>query len=148
METRRVREIECTLPIGYEDEDGRLHRTAVLRKMTGRDESIIADKAHRNNASRMITELLTSCLMRIGSVERPSRNVVQALYSADRYFLLMKLRDGDVTIEEGEFYIVPRGVEHCPVAEQEVHIVLIEPRSTLNTGNLCNERTRAELERI
>ena len=62
--------------------------------------------------------------------------------------LLMKLRDGDITIEEGEFYIVPRGVEHCPVAEQEVHIVLIEPRSTLNTGNLRNERTRAELERI
>ncbi len=62
--------------------------------------------------------------------------------------LLMKLRDGDVTIEEGEFYIVPRGVEHCPVAEQETHIVLIEPRETLNTGNLHNERTVAELERI
>lgn len=62
--------------------------------------------------------------------------------------LLMKLRDGDVTIEEGEFFIVPRGVEHCPVAEQETHIVLIEPRETLNTGNLRNERTVAELERI
>jgi len=62
--------------------------------------------------------------------------------------LLMKLRDGDVTIEEGEFFIVPRGVEHCPMAEQETHIVLIEPRETLNTGNLRNERTVAELERI
>ncbi|HZR29428.1 MAG TPA: cupin domain-containing protein [Terriglobales bacterium] len=62
--------------------------------------------------------------------------------------LLMKLRDGDVAIDEGEFFIVPRGVEHCPVAEQETHIVLIEPRSTLNTGNLRNERTVAELERI
>ncbi|HTC95562.1 MAG TPA: cupin domain-containing protein [Terriglobales bacterium] len=62
--------------------------------------------------------------------------------------LLMKLRDGDVTIEEGEFFIVPRGVEHCPVAELETHIVLIEPRETLNTGNLRNERTVAELERI
>jgi len=70
------------------------------------------------------------------------------LFRVTKGRLLMKLRDGDITIEEGEFYIVPRGVEHCPVAEQEVHIVLIEPRSTLNTGNLRNERTRAELERI
>jgi mannose-6-phosphate isomerase-like protein (cupin superfamily) len=62
--------------------------------------------------------------------------------------LIMKLRDGDVTIHEGEFLIVPRGVEHCPVAEEEVHIVLIEPKTTLNTGNLRNERTVAELERI
>ena len=62
--------------------------------------------------------------------------------------LLMKLRDGDVTIHEGEFLIVPRGVEHCPVAEEEVHIVLIEPKSTLNTGNVRNERTVAQLERI
>ena len=61
---------------------------------------------------------------------------------------LAVITDGDVAIDEGEFYIVPRGVEHCPVAEQEVHIVLIEPRSTLNTGNVRNERTVAELERI
>ena len=62
--------------------------------------------------------------------------------------LLMKLRDGDVVVEPGEFLIVPRGVEHCPVAEQETHVVLIEPRTTLNTGNLRNERTVAEPERI
>lgn len=70
------------------------------------------------------------------------------LFLVTRGRLLMKLRDGDVTIDEGEFLIVPRGVEHCPVAEEEVHIVLIEPKSTLNTGNLRNERTVAELERI
>ena len=62
--------------------------------------------------------------------------------------LRMQLRDGDRHVGPGELIVVPRGVEHCPVAEQEVHIVLIEPRSTLNTGNLRNERTRAELERI
>jgi mannose-6-phosphate isomerase-like protein (cupin superfamily) len=55
--------------------------------------------------------------------------------------LLMRLRDGDVTIEEGEFLIVPRGVEHQPVAEEEVHVLLFEPASTLNTGNVRNERT-------
>ncbi len=55
--------------------------------------------------------------------------------------LLMKLRDRDVRIEEGEFFIVPKGVEHLPVAEEEVHLILIEPKTTLNTGNVTNERT-------
>ncbi len=55
--------------------------------------------------------------------------------------LRMKLRDGDRWIGEGEFLIVPRGVEHCPVAEEEVHVVLLEPKSTLNTGTVVNERT-------
>jgi mannose-6-phosphate isomerase-like protein (cupin superfamily) len=62
--------------------------------------------------------------------------------------LRMKFRDREAIVREGEFVIVPRGVEHCPVAEEEVHIVLIEPKSTLNTGNITNERTVAQLERI
>lgn len=53
----------------------------------------------------------------------------------------MKFRDRDVWIEEGEFIIVPRGVEHMPVAPEEVWIMLIEPKTTLNTGNVQNERT-------
>ena len=55
--------------------------------------------------------------------------------------LLIKLRDRDVWLNEGEFVIIPKGVEHCPVAEQEVHVLLLEPKSTLNTGDLQNERT-------
>jgi mannose-6-phosphate isomerase-like protein (cupin superfamily) len=55
--------------------------------------------------------------------------------------LLMKLRDRDVSILPGEFFIVAKGVEHCPVAEEETHIVLIEPKGTLNTGNVRNEIT-------
>lgn len=55
--------------------------------------------------------------------------------------LLMRLRDGDVTLDEGEFLIVPRGVEHQPVAEAEVHVLLFEPAGTLNTGNVRDERT-------
>jgi len=55
--------------------------------------------------------------------------------------LQIKMRDGDVWLEEGEFVIIPRGVEHCPVAEEEVHVLLLEPKSTLNTGNVQNERT-------
>lgn len=62
--------------------------------------------------------------------------------------LRMKFRDHEAIVHEGEFLIVPKGVEHCPVADQEVHIILIEPKSTLNTGNITNERTVAQLERI
>ncbi len=62
--------------------------------------------------------------------------------------LRMKFRDHEAVVRESEFIIVPRGVEHCPVADEEVHVVLIEPKSTLNTGNIVNERTVAQLERI
>ena len=62
--------------------------------------------------------------------------------------LRMKFRDHEAVVREGEFLIVPRGVEHCPVADEEVHIILIEPRTTLNTGNVRNEKTIAQLERI
>jgi mannose-6-phosphate isomerase-like protein (cupin superfamily) len=62
--------------------------------------------------------------------------------------LRMQFRDGDVVLEPGELIVVPRGVEHCPLAEGETHVVLIEPKTTLNTGNVRNERTRDELDRI
>ena len=55
--------------------------------------------------------------------------------------LLMKLRDKEIEIKEGEFIIIPKGIEHKPVADQEVHLLLIEPKSTLNTGNIDNEKT-------
>ena len=60
----------------------------------------------------------------------------------------MELRDGDAWLDEGEFLVVPRGVEHRPVAEQEVHLLLFEPATTLNTGNLRNERTVERPARI
>ena len=72
----------------------------------------------------------------------------------DELFLMVKgrfrmeLRDGDIWLDEGDFLVVPRGVEHRPVADEEVHVLLFEPASTLNTGNIENERTRRELERI
>lgn len=62
--------------------------------------------------------------------------------------LRMKFRDHEALVREGEFVIVPRGVEHLPIADDEVHIVLIEPKTTLNTGNITNERTVAQLQRI
>lgn len=62
--------------------------------------------------------------------------------------LKMEYRNKTVDINEGEFIIVPRGTEHKPVADEEVHILLFEPASTLNTGNVHNEMTRNELKKI
>jgi mannose-6-phosphate isomerase-like protein (cupin superfamily) len=62
--------------------------------------------------------------------------------------LRMEFRDRAVELGAGEFIVVPRGVEHRPVAEAEVAVLLFEPASTLNTGNVRSERTVAELERI
>ena len=60
----------------------------------------------------------------------------------------MEFVDKTVTINEGEFIIVPRGVEHRPNAPEEVHVLLFEPATTLNTGNVVNERTLVELDKI
>ena len=60
----------------------------------------------------------------------------------------MEYRDRHFWLEEGEFLVVPRGVEHRPVAEEEAHVLLFEPATTLNTGNVLNERTIQELERL
>jgi len=62
--------------------------------------------------------------------------------------LLIKLRNRDIFLHEGEFVIIPRGVEHLPIAEEETHVLLLEPKSTLNTGNMQNERTVINQEQI
>lgn len=74
---------------------------------------------------------------------------------ADEMFLViegsftMKLRDGDIEIEQGEFIIIPKGVEHCPSAEQEVQVMLFEKAGTLNTGDADeNSKTVTTLERL
>ena len=72
----------------------------------------------------------------------------------DELFLVLRGRmtvqmaSGDVTVGEGEFLVVPRGTEHRPVAAEETHVLLLEPKSTLNTGNVRDVRTRTELDRI
>ena len=55
--------------------------------------------------------------------------------------LTIRLRDGELTIHEGEFAIIPRGVEHLPIAFEEVQVMLLEPKTTVNTGEARNERT-------
>ena len=74
--------------------------------------------------------------------------------SEDELFLVlhgrlrMQLRDREVVLDPGECIVVPRGVEHRPVAEEEVHLLLFEPASTVNTGNVRSERTREDLDRL
>ena len=62
--------------------------------------------------------------------------------------LRMRFRDREEIVREGEFIVVPHGAEHMPVADEEVHIILLEPKTTLNTGNVTNERTVRTLEQI
>lgn len=65
-----------------------------------------------------------------------------------RGWFRMEFRDRAVDVAQGEFIIVPRGVEHRPVADQEVEVMLFEPATTLNTGNVRNERTIEQLDRL
>lgn len=74
--------------------------------------------------------------------------------SEDELFLVlngsfdMQFRDRFVNLKEGELIVIPRGVEHCPRAEEEVHVLLFEPASTQNTGNVDNERTIRHPEKL
>jgi mannose-6-phosphate isomerase-like protein (cupin superfamily) len=73
---------------------------------------------------------------------------------ADEFFLVVKgrltikFRDGKVVLEEGEFMVVPKGVEHCPFAEEECHVLLFEPKEVLNTGDAVSEKMVEDLKWI
>ena len=79
-------------------------------------------------------------------------DVEDELFLVIKGTLRMKLFDQgqerEVQVKEGEFIIVPHGVEHKPIADEEVHLMLLEPKGTLNTGNVKNERTVEELQSI
>lgn len=86
------REFELTLPIGYTDPEGDTHRRVILRKMTGREEAILADRKYARNGGKLVTELLHSCIVEIDGLEKNGRGPVAAMYSADRNYLLLRLR--------------------------------------------------------
>jgi hypothetical protein len=129
MEQRRGREFEFELPVGYMDPDGRIQRAAVLRKMAGRDEAIMTDKTNRTNAARMVSELLGNCLLRLGDIQQPGTKVAQALYSADRHYLLMKLR-------EITFGPEMQGTYSCPTCHEAM--VFSEDLAELEVVRLSN----------
>jgi quercetin dioxygenase-like cupin family protein len=62
--------------------------------------------------------------------------------------LTIKLKNQDIQLNEGQFFIIPKGVEHLPVAKEECHVMLFEPKSVLNTGNVINEKTVEKLDNI
>ncbi|HEY3079213.1 MAG TPA: hypothetical protein VGM69_04840 [Chloroflexota bacterium] len=115
--TARAREFEFTLPIGYTDEEGRLHRTAVLRKMTGKEEAILADRRYQRNGGQLVTELLHSCLLRVGELPKNGRGTVAGMYSADRNYLLLKLRSVTFGTELPASYTCPACNEAIQVDE-------------------------------
>ncbi|GAA4699595.1 T4 family baseplate hub assembly chaperone [Phytohabitans rumicis] len=121
------REIEVTLPVGYTDQEGRVHREVVLRKMTGRDEALLADPGNQRNGGKLVTALLQSCVTRLGELDNVRHYDVETMYSVDRNFLLIKLR---------AFTFGPelRAGYHCPSCGE--HFEQIEDLDALPTRSL------------
>ena len=70
------------------------------------------------------------------------------LFMVVKGHLTIKLRDGDIELDEGEFCIIPKGVEHMPLAASEAHVLMFEPKGTLNTGNADSDKVIRTLEKI
>lgn len=111
------REFAVTLPVGYTDADGVNHREVYLRKMTGKEEAILADRKYQRNGGKLVTELLWSCITRIGGLEPNGRGPVAKMYSADRNFLLLKLRSITFGPELDASYTCPSCGETTHVTE-------------------------------
>jgi hypothetical protein len=104
------REFEVVLPVGYIDPQGRTHRRAVIRKMRGHEEALLYDPALVGG--RLVTELIRSCLARLGDLEVIDSEVVAQLYTADRNFLLLEIRRVTLGTRLQTSYACPRcGVE-------------------------------------
>ncbi len=84
----------------------------------------------------------------MGEFEWHSHPEEDEMFLVVKGHLRIKLRERDIELDEGEFLVVPKGVEHLPVAEDEVWVMLVEPKGTLNTGNVVTERTVSQPERI
>lgn len=111
----RGREFEFTLPIGYMDGESTVHRTVVLRKMTGKEEAIMADKRFQRNGGKLVTELLHSCITRVGTLSPNGRSTVADMFSADRNYLLLKLRSITFGAELPTSY-------HCPSCNEKLQL--------------------------
>jgi mannose-6-phosphate isomerase-like protein (cupin superfamily) len=95
---------------------------------------------------------INDCLVKLVKVQGEftwhHHDVEDELFFVVKGTLVIRLRDGEVRLGEGEMVVIPHGVEHLPVAEEEVWLMLVEPGTTLNTGTVRNERTVADLKRI
>lgn len=102
--------------------------------------------------SPKITGQVNDCLVKLVKFKGPflwhHHENEDEMFLVVKGTMVMRLRDGDITVNPGEFIIIPRKVEHMPVADEEAHVLLFEPGTTLNTGNVRNERTLPTLGRI
>lgn len=102
--------------------------------------------------SPKIAGQVNDCLVKLVKLKGPflwhSHEAEDEMFLVVSGRLTMRLRDGDITVNPGEFIIVPRTVEHMPVADEEAHVLLFEPDTTLNTGNIRNERTVQDLDHL
>ncbi len=112
-----LRESEFTLPIGYANGDGMNRRKGALRKMTGREEAILADRANQNNGGKLVTELIHSCVTQFEGEGPLSKQDVANWYSADRNYVLIKLRSFTFGPELPATYTCPSCGEKMEVTE-------------------------------
>src|ERR1017187_2011036 len=80
-------ETEFVLPVGFTDEEGKSHRTVVLRKMTGKEEAILADRRNQRNGGKLVTELLHSCLVRLADHPKNGPGPIENMCCADGNFM-------------------------------------------------------------
>lgn len=140
------RAFEVLLPVGYTDGAGRVHRQAVIRKMRGHEEALLYDQTL--SAGRLVTELIRSCLIRLGSIEAVTSQMVSELYTADRNYLLLELRRITLGDQLPALYVCPRcGTEisvaqdlsRIPVRRLEEGLPLADVTLQLEDGYLDRE---------
>jgi hypothetical protein len=135
-ETVRTREFTVSLPIGLTDPQGNHQREIVLRKMTGREEAILADRRYQKNGGRLVTELLHSCIVRVGDLPKNGASTVSSMYSVDRNYLLLKLRSITFGPELNTNYT-------CPSCAEMVK--LVENLDELPVRTLADDETADEI---
>lgn len=159
--TGTQREMEFTLPIGFADGEGTVRRTGVLRKMTGREEAILADRANQNNGGKLVTELIHSCIIRFEGDYKLSKQDVANWYSADRNYVLIRLRSftfgpdlpATYTCSVcGEKHEVVENLDELPVrslaAEEELEDIVVElVDGYWDKDNVCHDTITLTLPR-
>ena len=127
-------------------------KTSEILELMGLDKLNLADQLERfkDQWSPKVIASLNGQLVKLvklqGAFVWHHHEVEDELFLVVKGRFRMEFRDRDVWLEVGEMIVVPRGVEHRPVADEEAHVLLFEPASTLNTGNIRDERTVENLE--
>ncbi|HUM58513.1 MAG TPA: hypothetical protein PKM06_04720 [Bacillota bacterium] len=129
------REFEVLLPVGYTDGAGRVHRQAVIRKMRGHEESLLYDQTL--SSGRLVTELIRSCLIRLGDIETVTSQIVSEMYTVDRNYLLLELRRITLGEHLPALYVCPR----CDTEISVVHDLNKIPVRRLEEGQALADIT-------